>query len=238
MNKQNTLYIAEPIFSELLQNFDSEASFPPIKKIGITTDHPKRREKELLGTKSPVKISIVKAWTGLNARSVETMLHTILDNTRLDGEYFWDGNETLVDAVTGFINTYHPDADEIIIDDDLDVKAASASVTKKNSRKIYEKVVPELERLKIKYIVTQSENSVRFKLSDYRLDLGVRTGDRYTLTIWSKSKTTEETLEDFPGSQELSANSTEDSSRRGRIPMTSLESILSSLKQFTSPSTN
>jgi hypothetical protein len=53
---QNTLYIAEPVFAEKLQKFDSEASFPPVKKIGITTDLPERREKELLGTISPVKI--------------------------------------------------------------------------------------------------------------------------------------------------------------------------------------
>lgn len=112
---QNTLYIAEPLFSEKLQRFDSESAFPPIKKIGVTTDHPERREKELLGTMSPVKISIVKAWTDLDARRVESILHTILDNTRLDGGYFWDGNETLVDAVTDFIGRYHPEAKEIKI---------------------------------------------------------------------------------------------------------------------------
>ena len=103
MSNQNTLYIAEPIFSEKLQKFDSDSSFPPVKKIGITTNSPDMRERELLGTMSPVKIAIVKAWTGIDARKVELMLHTILDNTRLDGEYFWDGNETLVDAVTDFI---------------------------------------------------------------------------------------------------------------------------------------
>jgi Meiotically up-regulated gene 113 len=232
MNTQNTLYIAELIFSELLQNYDSEAAFPPIKKIGITTDHPERREKELLGTISPVKISIVKAWTGIDARAIEAMLHTILDNSRLDGEYFWDGNETLVDAVTNFINRYHTDAVEITIDDDPDVKAASASVNKKNSRRIYEEVVPELEELKIKYNVTKNEKGVGFRLGEYQLHMGGKTGDRYTLTIWSKNKSTEEALEDFPGSQELSANSTEDSNRRARIPMASLESILSSLKHF------
>jgi Meiotically Up-regulated Gene 113 (MUG113) protein len=151
MNNQNTIYIAEPIYSEKLQRYDSEASFPPVKKIDITTDHPEKREKELLGTISPVKISIVKAWTGIDARAVETMLHTILDNSRLDGEYFWDGNETLVDAVTNFIETYHTDAEEITIDDAPDVKAASASVNKKNSLRIYEEVVPELEKLGIKY---------------------------------------------------------------------------------------
>ena len=83
MYTYNTICIAEPVYSDKLQKFDSDASFPLVKKIGITTGHPDRREKELLGTVSPVKISIVKAWTGLDARSVETMLHTILDNSRL-----------------------------------------------------------------------------------------------------------------------------------------------------------
>ena len=86
----NTIYIAEPFFSERLQKFDNETSFPPIKKIGITTGLPDRRERELMGTTSPVKISIVKAWTEVDARKIESMLHSILDNSRLDGEYFWD----------------------------------------------------------------------------------------------------------------------------------------------------
>ena len=232
MNTQNTIYIAEPIYSEMLQKYDPESSFPPVKKIGITTDHPERREKELLGTISPVKISIVKAWTGIDACAVESMLHTILDNSRLDGEYFWDGNETLVDAVTIFIKSYHPDAHEIIIDDAPDVKAAAASVNKKNAQRIYEEVVPKLEELNIKYNVTKNEKGVRFRLGDYQLHMGAKTGGRYTLTIWSKTKSSNEALENFPGSQELSANSTEDSNRRARIPMDSLEQILASIKHF------
>ena len=131
MNSKNTLYIAEPIFSEKLQKYDPESSFPPIKKIGITTDHPARREKELLGTLSPIKISIVKAWTAIDARSLESMLHNLLDNLRLDGEYFWDGNETLVDSVSDFISAYHPEAKEILITDDADVKAASDAAIKR-----------------------------------------------------------------------------------------------------------
>ena len=55
---QDTLYIAEPLFSARLLDFYAEADFPSIKKIGITTGEPTKREKELLGTKSPVKIAI------------------------------------------------------------------------------------------------------------------------------------------------------------------------------------
>lgn len=232
MNSKNTLYIAEPIFSEKLQKYDPESSFPPIKKIGITTDHPKRREKELLGTLSPIKISIVKAWTDIDARAIESMLHNVLDNLRMDGEYFWDGNETLVDAVSDFISTYHSQAKEITITDDSDVQAASDAAIKKSSQRIYSEVVPELEDMGIEYKITKSEKGVRFRVGDYRLHIGGKTGGRYTCTIWSNNKTTEEALKDFVGSQGLSAHGTEDSSRRARIPMAKLETIISSLKQF------
>ena len=232
MSTQNTLYIAEPIFSEKLQKFDPESSFPPIKKIGITTDHPERRERELLGTISPIKISIVKTWTGINAKVVESMLHNILDNLRLDGEYFWDGNETLIDAVTDFMATYHSDAKEITITDDSDVKAAADAAIKKSSQRIYAEVVPELEELGIEYRITKNEKGVRFQIGDYRLHIGGRTSGRYTLTIWSNNKTTENALIDFKGSQELSAHGTEDSSRRARIPMAKLETIIHSITEL------
>lgn len=229
---QNTLYIAEPVFSEKLQKFDGEASFPPIKKIGLTTDLPDRREKELLGTISPVKISIVKAWTDIDARKVESMLHTMLDNSRLDGEYFWDGNETLVDAVTDFIEAYHPEAKEIGVSDEADVTAATEAVQKKNSQRIYTEVIPQLDELSIKYNITKNGKGVRFKLGEYSFHLGGRTAGRYTLTIWSRSKSTEEALADFEHSQELSANGSEDSNRRARIPMSNLQNILESITNY------
>lgn len=228
----NTLYIAEPIFSEKLQRFDAEAAFPPIKKIGITTDIPDRREKELLGTMSPVKISIVKAWTGIDARRIETMLHVILDNSRLDGEYFWDGNETLVDAVSDFIAAYHPEAKQIGVSDDADVTAATEAVQKQNSQRIYTEVVPKLDELSIKYNITRNGRGAKFRLGEYTLSLGGRTAGRYTLTIWSKSKATEDALADFEHSQELSANGSDDSNRRARIPMSSLQVIFESLTKY------
>jgi len=229
---QNTIYIAEPIFSEKLQKFDGEAAFPPIKKIGVTTDLPDRRERELLGTISPVKISIVKAWTSLDARKVESMLHTILDNSRLDGEYFWDGNETLVDAVTDFIKAYHPEAQEVGVSDEADVAAASEAVKKKNSQRIYTEVIPKLDELSVKYNVTKNGRGVKFRLGEYNLALGGRSAGRYTLTIWSRTKTTEDALSDFEHAQELSANGSEDSNRRARIPMSDLQVIFESITSY------
>lgn len=230
MTKQNTVYIAEPIFSDKLQEFDSDCSFPPIKKIGITTDFPERRERELLGTVSPVKISIVKAWTSIDARAVELMLHTILDNTRLDGEFFWDGNETLVDAVTNFIEKYHSEAEELVVPDDKDVQAASDAAQRTSSRRMYSEVSPELDKLGIDHKVAKDGRNVHFKLGDYKLRLGARTGGRYTLTIFSDRKSTEQAMIDYPGSQELSGGATGESNRRARISQKELETIIDALR--------
>jgi hypothetical protein len=81
MNNKNTLYIAEPIFFEKLQKYDSDTSFPPVKKIGITTDSPDRRERELLGTISPVKIAVeYKKW----CRILNCELAAIIHYSRFD----------------------------------------------------------------------------------------------------------------------------------------------------------
>lgn len=92
--------------------------------------------------------------------------------------------------------------------------------------------MPELEELGIKYKITKSEKGVRFQLDDYRLHIGGKTGGRFTLTIWSKNKTSEDALNDFVGSQELSSNCSEDSSRKARIPMAKLTEIIDALRQY------
>jgi len=233
MSPQNTIYIAEPIFSAKLQRFDSNASFPPIKKIGITTDDPERREKELLGTVSPAKIKIVKAWTGLDARAIESFIHRFLDNLRLDGEYFWDGNETLVDSLTEFIEEYHSDATEITLQEAADVTAASNADNKKQSERIVLEVVPRLNRLKITHNIARNGKVVRFTLGDYnKLTIGAKTNGRYTFTVFSRTRSTDQALSDFPGSQGIAAHGSEESPRRARIPMADLDDIFASLKYF------
>ena len=232
MNHQNTLYIAEPVFSKKLQKYLTDSSFPPIKKIGITTDHPEKRERELLGTISPVKVSIVKAWCVTDARKIESMLHSMLDNCRLDGEYFWDGNESLVDSVTDFMSLYHSDAKEILVADTSDTKEATEAIVQKNAERLYAELIPKIEEIGIKYTLGKKGKGIKFPLGDYNLVLGARTGGLYTLTIFSKTKETEQALSDFTNAQELSSNSTGDTNRRARIPMASLDVILESLKLY------
>ena len=155
-----------------------------------------------------------------------------LEQLRTTSLFSWHTNETLVEAVSDFIHSYHPEAKEIGISDESDVVAATQAAQKKNSQRVYTEVTPRLEELGIKYTITKNGKGVKFKVGKYNLGLAGRTGGRYTLTIWSKTKSTEEALSDFQDSQELSATGSEDSTRRARIPMSHLNTILNSLSMY------
>ena len=59
-----------------------------------------------------------------------------------------------------------------------------------------------------------------------------KSGGRYTLTIFSSVGTTEQALEDFPGAQELSAHSSEESNCVARISMSNLDVIMKAIAAF------
>ncbi|MCZ6803206.1 MAG: hypothetical protein O7D86_04540 [Proteobacteria bacterium] len=136
--------------------------------------------------------------------------------------------------MSDFIHSYHSEAEEITLSEDSDVAAATEAIQKKNSQRIYTEVVPKLEELSIKYHIAKNGKSVRFKIGEYKLHLGGRTGGRYTLTILSRAKviTTDQALSDFPGALELSGNSSVDSNRKARIPMRKLDEIMQSISHF------
>ena len=230
MPGQNTLYIAEPIFSEKLLRFDKNASFPPIKKVGMTTDSPEQRQKDLLGTVSPAKVRIVKAWTNVDANDLEAFVHKMLDGLRLDGEYFWDEKESIVDSVSHYITKYHPEAVEIQLDEPADVIAAAYANSQSGETRISTLVLPRLSELGLKYSTTNNGTLANFRLGDdYKCKIGARTDDRFTFTIFSTTKSTAEALNDFPNSIEPSSNSIDESDRIARIPLTSLDKIFEAI---------
>jgi hypothetical protein len=232
---QDTLYIAEPLFSQRLQDFDRESVFPPIKKIGITTGEPARREKELLGTVSPVKVAIRKAWGNINAREVETMLHDLLDNCRLDGEYFWDGNDTLMDSVSVFITRYYPQAVLLVGDDDPEVKAADKAVDESKILRVVEQLEPAVQALNVKYEFVGDRKGIRIFLDGYTLRISARGSDKYTFYVFSNDKTVEQALADFPGTEIPSFRSEKDPEERRKkamMGMRHLDDIIAAIKTY------
>ena len=70
----------------------------PYKKIGITglgQATLDKRLRQISSTKSPIQAQFVAAWQHEDARKVETALHDLLDPFRVEGEWFYDEDDTL-----------------------------------------------------------------------------------------------------------------------------------------------
>ena len=74
----------------------------PYKKIGITgagNATLSSRLQQISNTKSPIKAQCIAAWKHDDARSVENAIHLILDDNRVEGEWFYDKDDTLVERM-------------------------------------------------------------------------------------------------------------------------------------------
>jgi hypothetical protein len=204
--------------------------------LSLTTGEPARRENELLGTISPVKVAIRKAWGNISAREVESMLHDLLNNCRLDGEYFWDGNETLIDSVSSFIERYYPKAKLLVSMEDTEVKAAEKALTDARSIRVIEELVPELERLQLNYKINKKGSGVIIALNEYRLRINTGQNDKYTLYVYSTTRDGEQALKDFQGTEIPSFRSKdpEESTKKAMMGVKPLDKIIASIKRYQS----
>lgn len=74
------------------------------KKIGKTINL-EEREYSLNRTKSPIGYTYLRVWrTGTDTNRIELAVHDLLANSRSEGEWFSDDDDTLVDRVSGFMD--------------------------------------------------------------------------------------------------------------------------------------
>ena len=74
----------------------------PYKKVGITgagNATLTSRLQQISNTKSPIKAQYVAAWKHDNAQALEKALHSLLENTRIEGEWFLDKENNLVERM-------------------------------------------------------------------------------------------------------------------------------------------
>jgi len=74
----------------------------PYKKVGVTgagnatlSSH----LQQISSTKSPIKAQCIAAWKHGDARGVENALHMLLDDSRIEGEWFLDKDDSLVERM-------------------------------------------------------------------------------------------------------------------------------------------
>ena len=74
----------------------------PYKKVGITgagNATLTSRLEQISNTKSPIKAQCIAAWEHDDARAIENALHLLLEDSRVEGEWFLDKNDTLVERM-------------------------------------------------------------------------------------------------------------------------------------------
>ena len=114
------------------------------KKIGLTKSL-EDRERNLNSTKFTIGYTFVRAWeTGEDTNRVEKSLHAILDDDRMDGEWFEDSKNTLIGRVSKFMNiNSYPEVDLNDSSDEIEKKAIEAT----NSSIINDVVNQVIEKL-------------------------------------------------------------------------------------------
>ena len=74
----------------------------PYKKVGITGQGNATitsRLQQISNTKSPIKAQCIAAWQHTDAKAVETAMHLLLNDNRIEGEWFYDKDDTLVERM-------------------------------------------------------------------------------------------------------------------------------------------
>ena len=74
----------------------------PYKKVGITgagNATLSSRLQQISNTKSPIKAQCIAAWEHEDARAVENALHKLMEDSRVEGEWFLDKEDTLVERM-------------------------------------------------------------------------------------------------------------------------------------------
>jgi hypothetical protein len=74
----------------------------PYKKVGITgagNATLNSRLQQISNTKSPIKAQCIAAWEHEDARAVENALHMLMEDSRIEGEWFLDKEDTLVERM-------------------------------------------------------------------------------------------------------------------------------------------
>ncbi len=93
----------------------------PYKKIGITGTGSatlSSRLQQISNTKSPIKAQCLAAWKFKDAKKLEYALHNVLSQDRVEGEWFYDKDDDLVERITPLLELLEARKIEIANDSD------------------------------------------------------------------------------------------------------------------------
>jgi hypothetical protein len=107
----------------------------PYKKVGITgagNATLDSRLQQISNTKSPIKAQCVAAWEHEDAKSIENALHMLMEDSRVEGEWFLDKEDTLVERMQPIMDLIG--AKKIVIEESTDAYTKSILKTESEEK--------------------------------------------------------------------------------------------------------
>lgn len=114
----------------------------PYKKVGITgagNASLTSRLQQISNTKSPIKAQCIAAWEHNDARAVENAMHLLLEDNRIEGEWFLDKDDSLVERMQPMM--------ELLGANEIAIEGAEDSYTKNIMKKESETQSASLQSL-------------------------------------------------------------------------------------------
>ena len=125
----------------LMKNFDrlgrDIGELANDKKIGKSVNPP-QREKQLNPTKHPLGIALYKCWrTDKMTHEHEKGLHAILEDRNIDGEWFFDTEDTLTSGLTKYFKIHNCEEVDLGTDEDPGVNRIRREQMSKDVMRAY-----------------------------------------------------------------------------------------------------
>lgn len=119
----------------------------PYKKVGITgagNATLSSRLQQISNTKSPIKAQCVAGWIHSDVRAVENAIHLLLEDSRVEGEWFLDKDDSLVERMSPMM--------ELLGAEPFEIDDADDSYTKNVLKKEQNQSLPLIRHCWVKYL--------------------------------------------------------------------------------------
>jgi len=195
MNNQHTIvYVMRHI--DIGGNIDI-----PYKKVGITSAGNATltsRLQQISNTKSPIKAQCIAAWEHHDAKAIENAIHMLLEDSRIEGEWFLDKDDSLVERMQPIMELLG--AKEIIIEGEEDSYTKSVLKKENESKSLSNQAllgeISEMLKEPLRTSIRKSGPTFFSDKTNLTYYVGYRKSGNHNLSI-GRSKENYDTLKSF-----------------------------------------
>lgn len=130
-------------------------------------------------------------------------------------------------AVDVFENDQEFDHDD---DDDTEENSSRDAIRAEQIRSV---LIPNLNKIALPFRLRKNQKGLIIKLSNYKLSIGARHGDKFTMYVYSPDKTPAQALLDFPGTEQFfSRDPDKETTKLAMMGMRSVDDVIAAIQSY------